>query len=115
MNNMFKGLDLTPTLDNKFILNKKFRYKDIEVPKGFVTNGADSPRPLWFILPPFKPKFLPAVVLHDYLIKKAYNNGLRTEDVEYANKIFEEVLLGIEDSVVTRNAVRLVRLYWKLV
>lgn len=114
MKNILKELNLTPTLDNKFILNKKLRYRDIEIPEGFETNGADSPRLFWFIFPPFKPKFLLAVIFHDFLIKEAYKNGLNKKDIIYANDIFKELLIDIEDSFVTRSSILLVKLYWKL-
>ena len=101
---------LQPTDNNKFILIKEYKYKEIEVPLNYITNGADIPRPFWIIVPPFKPKFFPAVLIHDYLIEKAKSN----EDILIANNYFEEILLQIENSLNTRNMVRAVKLYWKV-
>lgn len=100
---------LQPTDNNKFILIKEYKYKEIQVPINYITNGADIPRPFWIIVPPFKPKFFPAVLIHDYLIENAKSN----EDILIANDYFEEILLQIENSLYTINMVRVVRLYWK--
>ena len=101
---------LQPTDNNKFILIKEYKYKEIQVPINYITNGADIPRPFWIIIPPFKPKFFPAVLIHDYLIEKAKSN----EDILIANNYFEEILLQIENSLNTRNMVRAVKLYWSI-
>ena len=100
---------LQPTKNNKLILLEKYTYDEIVIPKGFETNGADIPRPFWIIIPPFKPKFLPAVLVHDFLIEKATNRI----DICIANEYFEEILLTIENSFKTRAMVRAVKLYWR--
>jgi hypothetical protein len=38
----------------------------VRVPAGFVTDLASTPRPIWWIYPPFG-RYLKAAVLHDYL------------------------------------------------
>jgi hypothetical protein len=101
---------LQPTDNNKFILQKKYKYKGIEIPVKYETNGADIPRPFWVIVPPFKPKFFPAVLVHDFLIEKAKSN----EDILIANDYFEEILLQIENSFKTKVMVRAVKLYWRV-
>lgn len=101
---------LKPTNKNRFVLVEDFKYKDIEIKKGFETNGADIPRFFWIIVPPFKPKYLPAVLVHDYLIKIAKNK----KEIFYANYYFEKILLEIEDSYKTRTMVKAVNLYWRI-
>lgn len=101
---------LKPHSSNTFVLVEDYTYEDIKVTKGFETNGADIPRILWSIVPPFKPKYLPAVVIHDYLIKVAITN----EDIIVANYYFEKILLEIENSFKTRAMINAVNLYWKI-
>ena len=96
-------LKITPTKDNRFVLLEDFYIRGFVVPQGYKTNGANIPRFLWSIVPPFKPKFLPAVVVHDYLTDK--------EQYKTADDTFEAVLYGIENSFTTRMMVRAVRLY----
>lgn len=100
---------LQPTKNNSFILLEDYEYKSIKIRAGYETNGADIPRPFWIIVPPFKPAFLPAVLVHDFLIEKATNSF----DIYIANEYFEEILLTIENSFKTRAMVRAVKLYWK--
>lgn len=101
---------LQPNQNNIFVLLEDYEYENIKIKAGFETNGADVPRIFWSIIPPFKPKFLPAVLVHDYLIKIAKNK----EEIFYANYYFEKILLEIEDSFKTRTMVRAVNLYWKV-
>lgn len=101
---------LKPHSSNTFILLEDYIYENIKVTKGFETNGADIPRIFWSIVPPFKPKYLPAVVIHDYLIKVAITN----EDIKTANYYFEKILLEIENSFKTRTMINAVHLYWKI-
>lgn len=96
---------LIPTPNNTFVLAEGFQYKDVFIARGFVTNGADVPRIFWSLFPPFKPKFMKAILIHDFLIKKG--------QVDKANQYFKELLLDAENSFITRNAVRAVRFYWK--
>lgn len=100
-----------PNSSNRLVLDKDFTIENVSIPKGFTTNGADIPRLFWVIVPPFKPKYLPAVILHDYLIEISKEE----KDIDFANNTFSNALLKIENSFVTRNMVRLVFLYWKIV
>ena len=97
---------LQPSLDNSFVVAKPFRVNSsLVIPKGYKTNGANIPRVFWFIVPPFKPKYLPAVVVHDYLCDK--------ERYRLADRLFRDILLSIENSYKTRAMVLAVRLYHK--
>ncbi len=101
---------LQPTNNNRFVLLEEYRYRCVKIPVGYQTNGADIPRIFWIIVPPFKPKILPAVLVHDYLIE----NAISKNDILIANDYFEEILLQIEDSFKTRTMIKAVRLYWKI-
>ena len=81
-----------PTDDNRVALAQDFEVKKLFViPAGEKSNGANIPRSLWWLIPPFKPKYLPAVIVHDYLC--------RLEKYEVADVFFEELLLEIEQRV----------------
>lgn len=41
------------------------------IPRGFETDGASVPRPLWWLYPPFGEDYQNAAVLHDYLYANA--------------------------------------------
>ena len=91
---------LQPTKAGTFLLLEDyypFTDKSIKIPQNYVTNGADIPRVFWNLIPPFYPKYLPAVVVHDYFC-----------DLEYyktADTYFELILFEIEKSVSTRAMV----------
>lgn len=101
---------LQPNPNNVFVLLEDYEYKSIKIKAGYATNGADIPRAFWFIVPPFKPAFLPAVLVHDFLIENAKNPA----DIKIANEYFEDILLRIENSFKTRVMVRAVKIYWKV-
>ena len=97
---------LKPTIDNKFILQDDYIFEDVTIKKGYVTNGADIPRIFWSIIPPFKPKYLPAVIVHDFLFEnKEYEKG---------NLLFEKILLEIEKSIATKTMIKSVKIYTKI-
>ena len=87
----------------------------IHIDRGYQTNGADIPRILWCIYPPFRPEYMPAVVIHDYLCDKAIDEYANKADLQdkflYADNAFREILerLDISKSKVKvfYNAVRL--------
>lgn len=96
---------LQPTSDNRFILLEDYAVKGVVIPKGYQTNGADVPRLFWVLIPPFKPKFLPAVITHDYYCSlKEYSK---------ADKLFKDILLEIEKSFITKAMVYSVKTYTK--
>lgn len=101
---------LQPTSDNRFVLLEEYKYRGIKIPAGYETNGADIPRIFWIFIPPFKPKILPAVLMHDYLIENAQNK----KDILIANEYFEEILLQIDNSLKSKVMIGAVRLYWKI-
>ena len=103
---MHKNIVVTPTTDNKYLIEQKIIYKDITIPKGYKTNGANVPRLFWSIIPPFKPKYLPAVIVHDYLCD--------AEEYVKADKYFKEILLNIENSFITKCMVKAVNIYHKI-
>ena len=93
-----------PTRDNKVVLAKPYEVcSDLIIPAGYVSDGATIPRVFWWFVPPFKPKYLPAVIVHDYLCDK--------EQYKLADIWFEHLLLKIEDSYKTKLMIRAVKLY----
>lgn len=98
---------LEPTADNGFILLEDYAVKSVVIPKGYKTNGADVPRLFWVFIPPFKPKFLPAVIAHDYYCSK--------KEYSKADELFESILLEIEKSFITKAMVQSVKLYTKYI
>jgi len=86
---MYHHILLTPLPRDRFQLLKSLRYKDVCVPKGYCTNGADTPRWAWSFFPPNKTDYLPAVIVHDYLCSiNQYDKADR-----YLKEILE--LLGV--------------------
>ena len=87
----------------------------IHIYSGYQTNGADIPRIMWRIYPPFSPEYMPAVVLHDFLCDKAIDEYANKADLQdkflYADNAFREILerLNISKSKIKvfYNAVRL--------
>ena len=96
---------ITPT-EIGFKLLQEYTVCGVTVPDGYETNGADIPRMFWSIVPPFKPKYLPAIVIHDYLCSK--------KDYAKADKYFEELLYSIEDTIITRLMVLFVKIYHRV-
>ena len=90
----YSDIQVSPRLGDAYEVLKDIQYKDIVVPQGFSTNGANIPRVFWSLLPPNRSDYLPAVIVHDYLC-----------DLELygkANKYFDEILkdLGVSNWVV---------------
>jgi len=85
----YSDIHITPLRGNRYKINKAITYKDITVPEGYRTNGADIPRIFWSIFPPNKSDYLPAVIIHDYLCD--------LEDYTKADLYFYEILqeLGV--------------------
>lgn len=90
---LYNSLHITPRPGDKYKLTRSFSYKDVTVPEGFHTNGADIPRPLWSIWPPNRSDYLPAVVIHDYLCE--------LEEYEKADEYFKEILEILEINKIT--------------
>ena len=110
---------LVPISDNKFKLIKDYRVKlttgeTVLVYSGYETNGADIPRILWRIYPPFSPEYMPAVGIHDYLCDLADGKTDKHERKMaflFADKAFKDILQQLNVSKIKvflfYNAVRL--------
>ena len=96
---------ITPT-EIGYRLLHKYTFNDVTIPSGYETNGADIPRVFWSIVPPFKPKYLPAIVIHDYLCSK--------KDYKRADEYFKESLYSIEKSFVTMVMILAVKIYHRV-
>lgn len=104
---LYSDLYLSPRPKNRFEVTAPYQYKDVVVPKDFITNGANIPKIFWFLIPPNKTDNLPAVVVHDYLCEK--------EQYVKADNCFEEILAecGVKDRY-RKAMVLAVRLYHKI-
>ncbi|SFV63525.1 hypothetical protein MNB_SV-14-1023 [hydrothermal vent metagenome] len=88
---------------------EEYRYKDVVVPVGFVTNGADIPRVFWSFYPPNRSDYLPAVIVHDYLCwmaKKTDDDTLYEKADEYFKEILEALGISEFDVFVLHGGVR---------
>jgi len=90
---LYESLIISPLANDTYKLIENFDYKEVTVPKGYCTNGADIPRILWSVWPPNRSVYLPAVVIHDYLISIG--------KFDKANDYFEEILKILEVNKVT--------------
>jgi len=103
-----QDVSVTPLPNHRYLINKEIRYKDILVPKGYITNGADIPRLFWSIFPPNRSDYLPSVIVHDYMCD--YHDRILAD--QYFNEILE--LLYVNDF--TRySLVTAVKLYTKII
>jgi len=87
---MYSKIKVSPEKPFGYKLLEDFSYKDITVPKGYITNGADIPRIFWSFIPPYSPELLPAIVVHDFLCD--------LELYEKADLYFKEALIELEIS-----------------
>ncbi len=90
----YDDICITPLKGNSYEINKEVRYKDIIIPVGYRTNGADIPRIFWSLFPPNKSDYLPAVIVHDYLCDK--------EEYQKADLYFEEILRDLRVDFISR-------------
>jgi len=67
---LYNAIRITPRPNDTYKLLGPFTYKDVTVPKNYITNGADIPRFLWVFWPPNRSNYLPAIIVHDYLCDK---------------------------------------------
>jgi len=105
--NIYERVHVRPMHKDRYKLLKEFRYKDIIVPVGFETNGADIPRIFWSLLPPNRADYLPAVIIHDYLCDLA--------EYKKADEYFEMILKDLEIKHITRKVmVSTVTFYHKI-
>jgi hypothetical protein len=70
---------------------KQVFYKNITVPRGFVSDGASIPKIFWSIIgSPFVGLYLRASIIHDYLYSHQNYDYTRSQ----ADKIFLEIMLN---------------------
>lgn len=65
---------------------------DFTLPKGYTTDGASVPRIFWRLYPPYKPEWLTACVIHDYLCSQAMHAQDKYEAYKLADLAFKESL-----------------------
>jgi len=100
----YEDIIVTPLHSDRFKLINSIVYKDIVVPAGYCTNGANIPRLFWAIWPPNRSDYLPAVIVHDYLCDK--------EEYEKADEYFLEIMTDLKVKKSTRTIFhRSVRFY----
>ena len=63
----YTDIKVQPLKNHKYKVLQEIRYKDVYVPAGYRTNGADIPRVFWWLFPPNDSDILPAVIVHDFL------------------------------------------------
>ncbi len=104
---MYKSVAIQPLMGNKYEVLKDITYKDIVVPEGYKTNGANIPRLFWPIFPPNKSDLMPAVIIHDFLCDQ--------EEYKKADTYFAEVLEILQIRAIDRFLlVYAVKVYHKL-
>jgi len=90
----YSDILLQPLKDHKFKVAKPFAFRDIRIPKDFVTDVASVPRVFWSLLPQNHTDYLPCAILHDYLCDK--------DNYKKADKHFKECLECLNVSKFTR-------------
>ncbi|MBR8466173.1 DUF1353 domain-containing protein [Campylobacter sp. faydin G-140] len=81
---------LKPYSKDRFELVAEYTYDTIKVPKEYKTNGANTPRLLWWLFPPNSPEYLSAIVVHDYLCDK--------EEYRQADEILKQMMIALNCS-----------------
>ncbi len=98
-------LVITPS-NNKYKLSQSFTYKEHVVPSGFESDGTTAPRIFRLFVSKYSPKYIQAVVVHDYLCSlKKY---------KAADGVFKEMLYAIDKNWKTRLMVNAVKFYTKV-
>jgi hypothetical protein len=101
----------------RFELVERFSRCGIDVPAGFVTDGASIPRPLWIFFAPHE--YLKSAVIHDYGYAKAivfYKLRQYAPAKEWFRKADTAFLQALkeDDRRVARLFYNVVRLYRKI-
>jgi len=81
----YEDVHVHPTR-NGWVVVKDIKYKELIIPIGYYTNGANIPRMLWRLIPPNDPIVFPGVVVHDYLCDR--------RDYILADNYLEEILIA---------------------
>ena len=88
----------------KYRVAMPFNYRDIIVPEGYETDGISYKfRLVGIFINRFDPRYIKAVVVHDYLTDR--------NDWNKANKYFEELL---PDTKIARVMIMAVKMYGRL-
>lgn len=82
-----------------YVLLKDTVISGVKIPRGLTTDGASTPRFLWALIPPVH-EYLPAAVLHDYLL---YIGTPRSD----ADRKFRDCMLELGV-----NPLRVKLMYW---
>jgi len=107
---MYQQLVISPRKGHRYALIENFTYRDITVPAGYVTNGADVPWAFWSIFPPNRSDYMPAVIVHDYLCDR----GEYKKADDYFEAIMKELEIDFFTIFVMVSAVRLWHLFRNL-
>lgn len=86
-------LCLRPLKNHRYSVVFEYKYKDVTVPKGYITNGADIPRVFWWVFPPNMSDIMEAVVVHDYLCDQS--------EYTKADEYFKELLEASGISIIS--------------
>ncbi|WP_033916234.1 DUF1353 domain-containing protein [Campylobacter sputorum] len=65
--------DYKLNIDKIYLRGTNVDNLQINIAKGYKTNGADIPRIFWWLFPPNSPEYLSAIITHDYLTDEALN------------------------------------------
>ena len=84
----FSDIAVQPLHNSRYKVLKAIHYKDVIVPIGYRTNGADIPRVFWFYIPPNWSDSQGAVIVHDYMCDIA----TEIKDYRKADRYFKEIL-----------------------
>lgn len=90
---LYNIVKISPLPGDRYLILEDITYKDIIIPEGYKTNGADIPRILWSLWPPNRSTYLPAVIVHDYLCD--------LEEYNKADAYFLEILLSLNVPKIT--------------
>ncbi|RAZ46641.1 DUF1353 domain-containing protein [Campylobacter hyointestinalis] len=86
---------LKPFDKDRFELVEDYEFKDIKVPAGYKTNGANIPRIFWSVFAPNSPEYISAILVHDYLCD--------LEKYRLADEILKEMMIVLDCSKLKVN------------
>lgn len=111
-----KTISLKPYTKKEMVVAEEYEYlwfhknqiKKVNIPKGFISDGASIPRIFWIFYPPYKPEYLTPCVVHDFLCKEAFRHYRKygacsriynpefnlLDSLNEVNLMFETVLLS---------------------
>ena len=108
MQKELKRVVIKPFSKDKFELMQEYEIEPanlglngskIQIPKGYKTNGADIPRIFWCIFPPNSPRYLSAVLVHDFLCDEAefsLKSGTKSEfSFKFADEVLKQMMLKL--------------------